>query len=175
MSGTSGPAVSGMFGPPAAAGGLTNLSSADGPAVSAGGSGASAEASGVNARMRTTAGGEASESRAAPRVARNAAPSSGLAAARAAAAGARNAAARQAAARGAAGSGWSDGSPTEEAPYDPEYDGPPPRGGAAYEGFDPGDEPLDEVIDEKTARESSEQQAFRLLHEALGAEKIGEV
>jgi DNA polymerase-3 subunit gamma/tau len=30
------------------------------------------------------------------------------------------------------------------------------------------------VIDEKTARESSEQQAMRLLQEVLGAEKIGE-
>ncbi|RZU50734.1 DNA polymerase-3 subunit gamma/tau [Krasilnikovia cinnamomea] len=69
--------------------------------------------------------------------------------------------------------GWSDGSPAEEPPYDPEYDGPV-RGVAAYEGFDPGDEPLDDVIDEKTARESSEQQAVRLLQEAFGAEKIGE-
>jgi DNA polymerase-3 subunit gamma/tau len=45
---------------------------------------------------------------------------------------------------------------------------------AGFEGFDPGDEPLDDVIDEKTARESSEQQAMRLLQEAFGAEKIGE-
>jgi DNA polymerase-3 subunit gamma/tau len=74
-----------------------------------------------------------------------------------------------------AGSAWSDGSPTEEAPYDPELDRAP--GGAvpsSFEGFDPGDEPLDDVIDEKTARESSEQQAMRLLQEAFGAEKIGE-
>jgi DNA polymerase-3 subunit gamma/tau len=71
---------------------------------------------------------------------------------------------------------WSDGSPAEEPPYDPEYDGPP-RGGAAaaYEGFDPGDEPLDDLIDEKTARQSSEQQAMQLLQDAFGAEKIGEV
>jgi DNA polymerase-3 subunit gamma/tau len=128
-------------------------------------------------------------------------PSSGLAAARAAAAAASNSAGRTAAAgnsparAAAAGSSsgpgaaagnstaakaaaggsaaWSDGAPAEEAPYDPEYDGPPPRGG--YEGFDPGDEPLDDVIDEKTARESSEQQAMRLLQDAFGAEKIGEV
>ncbi|MFI7596685.1 DNA polymerase III subunit gamma and tau [Actinoplanes sp. NPDC049681] len=74
-----------------------------------------------------------------------------------------------------AGGAWSDGSPTEEAPYDPEYDGPV-RGadGASWEGFDPGDEPLDDVIDEKTARQSSEQQAVRLLQEAFGAEKISE-
>ncbi|MEV8509317.1 DNA polymerase III subunit gamma and tau [Actinoplanes sp. NPDC051475] len=70
---------------------------------------------------------------------------------------------------------WSDGSPTEEAPYDPDYDGPI-RGadGSSFEGFDPGDEPLDDVIDEKTARQSSEQQAVRLLQEAFGAEKISE-
>ena len=70
---------------------------------------------------------------------------------------------------------WSDGSPTEEAPYDPEYDGPVrAAGGAPWEGFDPGDEPLDDVIDEKTARQSSEQQAVQLLREAFGAEKISE-
>jgi DNA polymerase-3 subunit gamma/tau len=114
-----------------------------------------------------------------------------LAAARAAAAAASNSAGRTAAAGNSPGPGaaagnstaakaaagasaaWSDGAPAEEAPYDPEYDGPPPRGG--YEGFDPGDEPLDDVIDEKTARESSEQQAMRLLQDAFGAEKIGEV
>ena len=87
-----------------------------------------------------------------------------------------DAAARRSAVRpvgaGAAAGAWSDGSPTEEAPYDPEYDGPPP--GAVYDGFDPGDEPLDDVIDEKTARQSSEQQAVQLLQEAFGAEKISE-
>ena len=65
-----------------------------------------------------------------------------------------------------------DGWP-EEAPYDPEYDGPPAN--ASFEGFDPGDEPLDDVIDEKTARQSSEQQAVQLLQEAFGAEKIREM
>jgi DNA polymerase-3 subunit gamma/tau len=70
--------------------------------------------------------------------------------------------------------GWSDGSPAEEPPYDPDYDGPPQAGAARYEGFDPGDEPLDDVIDEKTARQSSEQQAMRLLQDAFGAEKIGD-
>ncbi|HEX8348053.1 MAG TPA: DNA polymerase III subunit gamma and tau [Actinoplanes sp.] len=98
-------------------------------------------------------------------------PSAGLAAARAAAA--RGAGARSAAPEPAGA--WSDGSPAEEPPYDPDYDGPV-RGAAArvYEGFDPGDEPLDDVIDEKTARQSSEQQAMQLLQEAFGAEKIGE-
>ncbi|MFI5493392.1 DNA polymerase III subunit gamma and tau [Actinoplanes sp. NPDC051859] len=73
---------------------------------------------------------------------------------------------------GNGGSSWSDGSPTEEAPYDPEYDGPPK--GASWEGFDPGDEPLDDVIDEKTARQSSQQQAVQLLKDAFGAELISE-
>jgi DNA polymerase-3 subunit gamma/tau len=41
-----------------------------------------------------------------------------------------------------------------------------------YPGFDPGDEPTDDVIDERTVRESTEEQALRLLAEALGAEKI---
>ncbi len=45
----------------------------------------------------------------------------------------------------------------------------------AYEGFDPGDEPLDVVIDERTARQSSEEQAVQLLRETFGAEKINEV
>jgi DNA polymerase-3 subunit gamma/tau len=44
----------------------------------------------------------------------------------------------------------------------------------AYEGFDPGDEPLDDVLDENSARRSSEQQAMQLLQDAFGAEKIGE-
>jgi DNA polymerase-3 subunit gamma/tau len=76
-----------------------------------------------------------------------------------------------AAAGGGAARAWSDAPPVEEAPYDPEYDGP----ATAYEGFDPGDEPLDEVIDEKTARQSSEEQAIQLLREAFGAEKIAEL
>ncbi|NMO52237.1 DNA polymerase III subunit gamma and tau [Actinoplanes sp. TBRC 11911] len=109
------------------------------------------------------------------------AAAAGNSAARAAAGGnspARGAAAGNSPTRGAAGAKagnapWADGGPAEEAPYDPEYDGPPPRG--SFEGFDPGDEPLDDVIDEKTARESSEQQAMRLLQDAFGAEKIGEV
>ncbi|GAA4594484.1 DNA polymerase-3 subunit gamma/tau [Actinoplanes octamycinicus] len=104
----------------------------------------------------------------------------GLAAARAAA---RNAGANRSPAGPATGqpgnaqpggAAWADGTPIPEAPYDPEYDGPPPTG-AGYEGFDPGDEPLDEVIDEKTARQSSEEQAFQLLRDAFGAEKIGEM
>jgi DNA polymerase III subunit gamma/tau len=111
----------------------------------------------------------------------------GLAAARAAAAEARNGnAARTGVSRPAAAEpepgpdaaarsdAWSDGSPAEEPPYDPDYDGPLRAGTARYEGFDPGDEPLDDVIDEKTARQSSEQQAMQLLQDAFGAEKIGE-
>ncbi|MFE9691971.1 DNA polymerase III subunit gamma and tau [Micromonospora sp. NPDC005806] len=71
-----------------------------------------------------------------------------------------------------------------EPPYDPDFDGPIRPGGRAtaptpaapaYEGFDPGDEPLDDVIDERTARQSSEEQAVQLLRETFGAEKIDEV
>ncbi|MEV0001418.1 DNA polymerase III subunit gamma and tau [Micromonospora sp. NPDC050980] len=69
-----------------------------------------------------------------------------------------------------------------EPPYDPDFDGPIRPGqraaapaAPAYEGFDPGDEPLDEVIDERTARQSSEEQAVALLREAFGAERINEV
>ncbi|HEX6970322.1 MAG TPA: DNA polymerase III subunit gamma and tau [Micromonosporaceae bacterium] len=60
-----------------------------------------------------------------------------------------------------------------EPPYDPDYDAPVPAAG--YEGFDPGDEPLDEAVPEPVARQTSEQQAVRLLQQKLGAEKIGEV
>jgi DNA polymerase-3 subunit gamma/tau len=103
--------------------------------------------------------------------------SSAIAAARAAAAGAGRG---QAAARKTADADWAG-----EPPYDPDFDGPVRGGGGRpgggqpaapnYEGFDPGDEPLDEVIDERTARQSSEEQAVQLLREALGAEKIDEV
>ncbi|MCY1142506.1 DNA polymerase III subunit gamma and tau [Actinoplanes sp. Pm04-4] len=130
---------------------------ASSPPASAGGSAGAGPAS--------AGGGQAGAGRAA-------AAGGGLAAARAAAAGARGPAGPRPAAK-PANDAWSDGSPTEEAPYDPEFDGPP-SGGAKFEGFDPGDEPLDEVIDEKTARESGEQMAMRLLQEAFGAEKIGE-
>jgi len=93
------------------------------------------------------------------------------------------AAAARAAARAAAGGRAKPAAPhadvefAGEPPFDPDYDGPA-KGAerkAKFEGFDPGDEPTDEVIDEKTARQSSEQQAFALLHEALGAERIGEI
>jgi len=103
---------------------------------------------------------------------------SGLAAARAAAAGGARSggAARQPATlpEAAASGDWSDGSSAEEPPFDPDFDVSLPSAGPGYEGFDPGDEPLDDVIDEKTARQSSEQQAMQLLQDAFGAEKIGE-
>nr|WP_204343318.1 DNA polymerase III subunit gamma and tau [Micromonospora terminaliae] len=105
------------------------------------------------------------------------------------------AAARAAAAAAAAGGGPGKGPRAAQAarktadadwagepPYDPDYDGPvgnrsaaPAPAAPAYEGFDPGDEPLDDVIDERTARQSSEEQAVQLLREAFGAEKINEV
>jgi DNA polymerase-3 subunit gamma/tau len=73
------------------------------------------------------------------------------------------------------GADWPDGADAEEPPYDPDYDGPVRGTPVAYDGFDPGDEPLDDVLDEKTARQSSEQQVMQLLQDTLGAEKIGEV
>ncbi|MEU4470677.1 DNA polymerase III subunit gamma and tau [Micromonospora sp. NPDC023888] len=109
-----------------------------------------------------------------PATAGGAPVSSAIAAARAAAAG--RGVRTGAAARPVADAEWAG-----EPPYDPDFDGPARAGrpgGAAtrvYEGFDPGDEPLDEIIDEKTARESSEEQAVRLLRETFGAEKIDEV
>ncbi|MFD2766750.1 DNA polymerase III subunit gamma and tau [Micromonospora eburnea] len=104
--------------------------------------------------------------------------SSAIAAARAAAAaataGGPGKGPRAAQARQTADAEWAG-----EPPYDPDYDGPVPAGAGkatpVYEGFDPGDEPLDDVIDERTARQSSEEQAVRLLREAFGAEKIDEV
>ncbi|MEU3457746.1 DNA polymerase III subunit gamma and tau [Micromonospora sp. NPDC006766] len=115
----------------------------------------------------------------APQPATGGAPaSSAIAAARAAAAaataGGSGRESRAAQPRQAADAEWAG-----EPPYDPDYDGPVPAGGATatpvYEGFDPGDEPLDDVIDERTARQSSEEQAVQLLREAFGAEKIDEV
>ncbi|MER6589527.1 DNA polymerase III subunit gamma and tau [Micromonospora chalcea] len=103
------------------------------------------------------------------------------------------AAARAAAAAAAAGGGPGKGSRAAqparktadaewagEPPYDPDFDGPvrggrAPAAAPAYEGFGPGDEPLDDVIDERTARQSSEEQAVQLLRETFGAEKIDEV
>ncbi len=81
--------------------------------------------------------------------------------------------------RGTATDGaWQDAPPADEPPFDPDYDRPVrdphdarERGG--YEGFDPGDGPVDEE-DSGTPRESSEEQALRLLRETLGAEKIGD-
>ncbi|MFG2055292.1 DNA polymerase III subunit gamma and tau [Micromonospora sp. NPDC048930] len=118
-----------------------------------------------------------------PAAAVNGAPkSSAIAAARAAAAAAANGGPGKGpraaqAARPTADADWAG-----EPPYDPDFDGPIRPGGRptapatpAYEGFDPGDEPLDDVIDERTARQSSEEQAVQLLREAFGAEKIDEV
>jgi DNA polymerase-3 subunit gamma/tau len=64
--------------------------------------------------------------------------------------------------------GFADGPPPDEPPFDPDYD-KLPTGKATYEGFDPGDEPLD---DASTVRETSEEQAIRVLTEHFGAEKI---
>jgi DNA polymerase-3 subunit gamma/tau len=65
--------------------------------------------------------------------------------------------------------GRDDGPPPDEPPFDPDYDRP-----TTYEGFDPGDEPLDDAVDPSQARTSGEEQAIALLTEKLGAERIGE-
>ncbi|GIF01823.1 DNA polymerase III subunit gamma and tau [Paractinoplanes rishiriensis] len=155
-------------------GGAATMAGADGPVI-----GMASAPAGVDAAGRNVAGpnggGSAAPAARAPETelpaapsARNAAPSSGLAAARAAA---RNAAAARQAAKPAAAAAPAVGPAAGSAPAQrPEAS----SGDSSFDGFDPGDEPLDDVIDEKTARESSEQQAFRLLQEVLGAEKIGE-
>ncbi|WBB78794.1 DNA polymerase III subunit gamma and tau [Micromonospora sp. WMMD882] len=114
--------------------------------------------------------------------------SSAIAAARAAARGNRSDPAGRGdlAGRGdQAGRRTADSEFAGEPPYDPDYDGPLRGGGRtvgtpqpaapSFEGFHPGDEPLDEVVDERAARRSSEEQAAQLLREVFGAEKIDEV
>ncbi|MBY8872888.1 DNA polymerase III subunit gamma and tau [Micromonospora sp. PLK6-60] len=158
-------------GPGAAASGLGGSA-----ATGASGPGGSA-ATGASGPGGSAATGSGTASTA-PRRPSNGAPvSSAIAAARAAAAGAGKGPRAGQEARRTADADWAG-----EPPYDPDYDGPL-RGGRpggqpatpTYEGFDPGDEPLDVVIDERTARQSSEEQAVQLLREALGAEKINEV
>ena len=103
-----------------------------------------------------------------------AAPGRGLAAARAAAAAAADVRSRGTGQSPQRSQTWSDGLPTEEPP-DETDDEEQPSGGADFTGFDPGDEPLDDVIDEKTARQNSEQQALQVLHDAFaGSEQIGQ-
>ena len=77
--------------------------------------------------------------------------------------------ARASSARGSRASA-SEVPPPDEPPFDPDYDRPPT--GRAFEGFDPGDEPLDDAVDPSQARQSSEEQAIKLLTEQLGAERI---
>ncbi|WP_432980946.1 DNA polymerase III subunit gamma and tau [Dactylosporangium sp. CA-233914] len=72
-------------------------------------------------------------------------------------------------ARGGGDSAW-DGTTGDEPPFDPEYDSPVPD--PRFPGLDPGDELLDDASE---VRETSEEAALRLLMEALGAEKIGEI
>ena len=62
-----------------------------------------------------------------------------------------------------------DAAPPDEPPIDPDDDRPP-----TYEGFDPGDEPLDDPVDPAQVRQSGEEQAIALLTEKLGAERIGD-
>ncbi|MEV0899771.1 DNA polymerase III subunit gamma and tau [Actinoplanes sp. NPDC049802] len=153
-----------------AGGSSLSAGSAARPAGGSVGGGSALGGAAVSAAPARSAAMEAA--RAAARTGKDAS-GGGAAAARAALAGTRGVAQARPA---AGGSSWSDGSPTEEAPYDPEYDGPPSAAAApSFDGFDPGDEPLDDVIDEKTARQSGEEQAMQLLRAAFGAEKIGEL
>jgi DNA polymerase-3 subunit gamma/tau len=69
------------------------------------------------------------------------------------------------------GSAADDGPPLAEPPYDPEFDGPPAKV-STHEGFDPGDEPTDEIVDAATARQTSEQQAVDSLRKSFNIEKI---
>jgi DNA polymerase-3 subunit gamma/tau len=65
---------------------------------------------------------------------------------------------------------WEEPTP-DEPPFDPDHDAAPgPQLGRRLEGFDPGDEPLDDAVDPAIARQSSHEQAARLLSEQLGAE-----
>ncbi|WP_305787415.1 DNA polymerase III subunit gamma and tau [Symbioplanes lichenis] len=164
-------ARSGPSAKPAGAGAAGSGIAAARAAAARGTGAATAHASGpaMSSGAATTTNAPAAATTAPDRAAAPGKAAAAVAAARAQSAG------RAAAAGGGAGATgtWSDGSPTEEAPYDPEYDGPA-KGDGAYEGFDPGDEPLDDVIDEKTARKSSEAQAVQLLRDAFGAELISE-
>ncbi|MEV4809154.1 DNA polymerase III subunit gamma and tau [Micromonospora avicenniae] len=169
-------------GPASASEGLPDPASAPSGATASAPSGVTASATPSGATANGTARSAAPANPATSATPRQPAASNGsgapvssaIAAARAAAAGRGPRTAQPA--RPTADSDWAG-----EPPYDPDYDGPVRSGGGrpsatpVYEGFDPGDEPLDDVIDEKTARESSEEQAVRLLREALGAEKIDEV
>jgi DNA polymerase-3 subunit gamma/tau len=76
---------------------------------------------------------------------------------------------RSAPARG--GRGREDAPPPDEPPFDPDYD-PTPADRAIYDGFDPGDEPLDDAT--PGIRESSEAQALRAVTEHFAVERIGE-
>jgi DNA polymerase-3 subunit gamma/tau len=62
-----------------------------------------------------------------------------------------------------------DDAPADEPPFDPDYDRPPR---SMYDGFDPGDEPVDEA---PAARQTSEEQAMRAVTEHFVVERIGEV
>ncbi|HEY8534068.1 MAG TPA: DNA polymerase III subunit gamma and tau [Micromonospora sp.] len=68
---------------------------------------------------------------------------------------------------------WSDGTLPEDPPDDVEYDIPDAEY-AAFDGFSPDDDVLDEEFDAPAEQQISEQEALRLLTEELGAEKIGE-
>jgi DNA polymerase-3 subunit gamma/tau len=64
----------------------------------------------------------------------------------------------------------SEAPPPDEPPFDPDYDRAPPADG--YEGFDPGDEPLDDAT--PGVRQSSAEQALRAVTEHFAVERIGD-
>jgi DNA polymerase-3 subunit gamma/tau len=74
--------------------------------------------------------------------------------------------------------GRDDAPPPDEPPFDPDYDAPPhpgarPDGRAAYDGFDPGDEPLDDA--RSGVHVSSTEQAIRAITAEFGVvERIGD-
>jgi DNA polymerase III subunit gamma/tau len=75
---------------------------------------------------------------------------------------------------GAAPADVHDTGPLDEPPYDPEFDGPP-GGRPQLEGFAPGDEPTDEVIDATAARQTSEELALDSLRKNFNVEKIADL
>jgi DNA polymerase-3 subunit gamma/tau len=68
---------------------------------------------------------------------------------------------------------WPDLPPPvdEDESFTPTSPAPAPSA-ITYEGFEPGDEPVDEIVDAAIVHRTSEEQAMKLLSNMLGAEKI---
>jgi DNA polymerase-3 subunit gamma/tau len=167
-SGPSAARDAGPSGPAAPSGDVT-------PSGSAGAAGANdwpetAQPGGAAPAEPSARGGSGTSAATKP-AARPARPTPQKAAPKSAASGnARGAGAAQA--RAAAGNARSgsrsrdDAPPPDEPPFDPDYDRPP------YDGFDPGDEPMDDGT--PRVRESSEEQALRAVTEHFSIERIGD-